>query len=180
MTERNPFRLQDDHFTLFGLARRQKLDATDLATRYQALISETHPDRYAHLPAEEQRRAMQWASRVNEAYATLKDPLKRAIYLLHLAGHDVQLETNTAMPAEFLMEQMERREVVEEARASGDADRLGRLHREFLDEVGKRHEELARLIETEKYDEAAHLVRQLMFEEKLLREIDEALTEVEA
>ena len=58
---------------------------------------------------------MQWAVRVNEAYQRLKDPLKRAAYLCELDGAPIDAENNTAMPADFLMQQMEWREALDDA-----------------------------------------------------------------
>jgi molecular chaperone HscB len=109
-------KLTDDHFTLFGLPRLQALDRAALDTRRRDLQAQVHPDRFASEGAAAQRVAMQWAVRVNEAYTTLKDPLKRAAYLCELAGVPVDAERNTAMPPAFLVQQMEWREALDEAR----------------------------------------------------------------
>ncbi|MFX7858475.1 Fe-S protein assembly co-chaperone HscB, partial [Acinetobacter baumannii] len=61
------------------------------------------------------------------AYQTLRDPLKRATYLLHLRGIDVQAENNTAMPPAFLMQQMEWREALGDAKAERNVDALDDL-----------------------------------------------------
>jgi molecular chaperone HscB len=98
-----------DHFTLFGLARCQGVNTSRLESQFREVQAKVHPDRHAHGTDADQRLAMQWATRVNEAYQTLKTPLNRARYLLHLLGHDAQVESNTAMPVEFLMAQMGRR-----------------------------------------------------------------------
>ena len=124
---------------------------------------------------------MQWATRINEAYQTLKVPLKRAEYLLRLVGYDPEIERNTAMPADFLIGQMEWRERVEAARQDADVDRLDAYHRDMRAEVGRQQDELTRVLDGEHdYPRAAQIVRQLMFKEKLLHEIDEALAAVEA
>jgi molecular chaperone HscB len=124
---------------------------------------------------------MQWATRVNEAFQTLKAPGKRARYLLHLLGHDPQIESNTAMPAEFLISQMELREAVMEARAVGDETALDAVRSRLVNEIRTEYERLAELIDmTKDYAAAANLVRQLMFQEKLLTEIDDALEAVTA
>jgi molecular chaperone HscB len=99
-----------DDFALFDLPRRFALDADDLAARRRVLQAEVHPDRFAAGGAAAQRAAMQWAVRVNEAYERLKDPLKRAAFLCELAGVPIRAEDNTAMPPEFLMQQMAWRE----------------------------------------------------------------------
>ncbi|MDI6749209.1 MAG: Fe-S protein assembly co-chaperone HscB [Rhodocyclaceae bacterium] len=173
------FDLGQDHFALFGLPRTQALDTERLEARYRELQAEVHPDRYAHLSDAEKRQAMQWASRVNEAYLTLKDPLKRARYLLELAGHDVRLETNTAMPVEFLMEQMELREAVAEAKESGDIDALDALHRRLRRTIRDEYAALQAALDGGDRQRAGELVRQLMFQEKLLLEIGDALEVLE-
>jgi molecular chaperone HscB len=170
-----------DHFALFGLPRRQMLDELDLERKYRDVQAQVHPDKHAHLPDADKRLAMQWATKVNEAYLALKSPLKRAEYLLGLLGHDPQIERNTAMPADFLMHQMELREAVAEARAGGDVDALDRMHRQMKKEMGVQHQGLVTALdETKDYARGAEIVRQLMFQEKLLHEIDEALQAVEA
>jgi molecular chaperone HscB len=170
-----------DHFALFGLPGRQALDTVELERVYQEVQSRVHPDKHAHLGDSERRLAMQWATRVNEAYLTLKSPLKRAQYLLQMHGFDPRIEHNTAMPAEFLMDQMELREAVAVAREGGDAEGLDYMHRRLKKEMAGQYAELvAALDERRDYARAADVVRQLMFQEKLLHEIDEALQSVEA
>lgn len=170
-----------DHFALFGLPRRQALDELDLERMYRDIQAKVHPDKHAHLADAEKRLAMQWATKVNEAYLTLKSPLKRGEYLLGLLGHDPQIEQNTAMPADFLMHQMELREAVAESRAGSDVDGLERMHRLMKKEMNAQHQALAAALDdTKDYARGAEIVRQLMFQEKLLHEIDEALQAVEA
>jgi molecular chaperone HscB len=171
--------LQQDFFTLFGLPRQQGLDADRLEVLYQDIQMQVHPDRHAHLSDSEKRLAMQWATQVNMAYQTLKDPLKRASYVLQLAGHDVGLESNTAMPAAFLMAQMELRETVAEATAAGDADRLDALQRRLRREMADAYGQLQTLLDAHALEQASALVRQLMFQKKLFQEVDDALTLLE-
>ncbi|MBR0565209.1 Fe-S protein assembly co-chaperone HscB [Azoarcus sp. L1K30] len=172
--------LTQDFFTLFGLPRRFDIDEAKLDHAWHELQSQVHPDRHAHLSDLEKRRSMQWATRVNEGFRTLKKPLPRASYLLELAGIDAALETNTAMSPEFLMEQMEWREAVEEARQAGEVDELEQLHqrlrlhsREVLESLSQE------LDEAHDYVAAADTVRRLMFIEKLQHEIDDALEALE-
>jgi molecular chaperone HscB len=116
-----------NHFDLFGLPPRYALDASRLERGYRDLQSRVHPDRFAASPEAERRVAMQWAARANEAYRTLRDPIGRARYLLSLKGYDTGEETNTAMPPDFLMQQMEWREAVAQAREASDAPELRSL-----------------------------------------------------
>jgi molecular chaperone HscB len=171
--------LRQDFFSLFGLPRQQALDADKLELLYRDIQTRVHPDKHAHLADSDKRLAMQWATHVNEAYQTLKDPLKRARYLLQLAGHDVRLETNTAMPAEFLMAQMELRESVAEAKDAGDAETLDALHRQLKKESRAEYALLQETLDAGAHERAGALVRQLMFQEKLLQEIDDALALIE-
>ncbi len=168
--------LTQDYFTLFGLPRRFAIDESALELAWHELQSRVHPDRYAHLPDADKRRSMQWATRVNEGFRTLRKPLPRAQYLLELAGVDSGLETNTAMSPEFLMEQMEWREAVEEGRDAGDIDVLEQLHQRLRHHAREVMAGLAQqLDERHDYEAAADTVRRLMFIEKLQHEIDDAL-----
>jgi molecular chaperone HscB len=170
--------LNQNHFELFGLPERFAVDAAVLDTRYHELQREVHPDRFAAAPDAERRASMQLATRVNAAYETLKSPLKRAVYILQLRGVDPEFETNTAMPSEFLMEQMSWRERIEAG--SEEPDALHRLQAGLHDESGKIYEKLHRQLDEGGDDEAAsQTARILMFYEKLDEEIDDKLAELE-
>ncbi|WP_205192460.1 Fe-S protein assembly co-chaperone HscB, partial [Burkholderia sp. LMG 13014] len=99
--------LKDSHFDLFHLPAQFALDETVLDAAYRTVQTQVHPDRFAAAGDAQKRIAMQWATRANEAYRTLRDPLKRASYLLSLRGVDIGAENNTAMEPAFLMQQME-------------------------------------------------------------------------
>ncbi len=120
---------------------------------------------------------MQWTTRVNEAYRTLKSPVQRAKYLLEMNGIDVAFETNTQMPAEFLARQLELREALAEATGPGALDRL---HEQVREETRELERALAELIDTRHdYAAAAGQVRKLMFLHKLAEEIERAYEEIE-
>jgi molecular chaperone HscB len=116
--------ITDNDFMLFGLAQTQALDVAQLDLRRRELQAQVHPDRFASDGAAAQRVAMQWAVRVNEVYQRLKDPLKRAAYLCELRGVKVDAERNTAMPTDFLMQQMQWREALEEADGAAAVESL--------------------------------------------------------
>tara|TARA_B100000676_G_scaffold10458_1_gene9741 strand:+ start:1649 stop:2203 length:555 start_codon:yes stop_codon:yes gene_type:complete len=109
--------LSRDYFELFQLPRVFDVETSLLAERYRALQQQVHPDRFAGATDQEQRLAMQYATYVNEAYATLRAPLARAIYMLDLAGRDIR--ENPALDPAFLMEQIELREDLEALEAKG-------------------------------------------------------------
>ena len=170
-----------DHYALFGLPRGFAVDLAELERVYREVQGRVHPDKFAQAGDAERRLAMQQATHANEAYLTLKSPLKRAQYLLHLAGHDPQIEHNTAMPTDFLIEQMEWREAVAEAREAADVAELEHLHHRLRKEISAQYDTLHQALDGHlDYSRAADLVRQLMFQEKLLHEINDALEAVEA
>jgi molecular chaperone HscB len=170
-----------DHFTLFGLPRLFRVDAAALDRRYREIAAQVHPDKFVQAGDAERRLSLQWATRVNEAYQTLKSPLLRAQYLLLLAGHDVGAENNTAMPPEFLMEQMEWREAVAEARVAREQGELEQLHHRVKQRMNGRYEQVADLLDdSHDYPLAADRVRRLMFLDKLLFDIDDAMAALDA
>ncbi|MDP3440763.1 MAG: Fe-S protein assembly co-chaperone HscB [Azonexus sp.] len=169
-----------DHFSLFEMNRVFRLDLTDLDSRYRDIQAQVHPDRFVNTGEAERRLSMQWATHANEAYQTLKKPLARATYMLHLAGHDIQAESNTAMPTDFLIEQMEWREAVMEARQGRDHHELEHLHNRLRADINSRYEELGELLDgSGDFTAATDRVRRLLFLEKLLHEIDDALASLE-
>lgn len=166
-----------NHFELFGLTPAYALETESLERSYREIQSQIHPDRHAHAGDAERRASMQWATRVNEAYRTLKSPVQRAKYLLEMNGVDVQFETNTRMPADFLLRQLELREALAEAKQPEALD-------ELLAEVRRQQRQLeqgiAQLIDgTKDYAAAAGEVRKLMFLDKLAAQIDLAYEGVE-
>ena len=165
-----------NHFELLGLQPAFALDPARLESSYRELQGQVHPDRFAAAPEAEQRVAMQWATRANEAYRTLRDPVDRARYLLGLKGFDTGEESNTAMPPDFLMQQMEWREAVAEARAARETARLATLRKEIAGERDEMLRQLERAIDRDSnYDAGCSLVRKLRFLEKLDAEIEDGL-----
>ena len=165
--------LDADDFTLFNLPRQFAQDRAAIDARWKALQAEVHPDRFAAEGPGAQRVAMQWAVRVNEAYQRLKNPLKRAAYLCDLGGAPVQAESNTAMPADFLMRQMEWRERLEESRQPAQ---LETLHDEVTASRQAILTQLGRLIdELQDLPAASAQVRGLMFVEKFAEEVERRL-----
>src|SRR5258708_19679071 len=120
------------HFELFGLSPRFQLDAVALERAYREIQARVHPDRFAHAGDAERRASLQWTTRVNEAYRSLKNPVQRASHLLALHGVDVAFETNTAMAPAFLAQQMELREALENATHSNHANPLDALPHSLL------------------------------------------------
>lgn len=162
--------LQSNDFELFGLAPQFAQDRSAIDARWKDLQREAHPDKFSAQGAAAQRVAMQWSVRINEAYQRLKDPLKRAAYLCELNGVPVNAENNTAMPAEFLMQQMEWREALAEAASMDDLDGLSDQVNSSRRELLQRCEQL--LDKAHDYSGAVGQVRALMFIERFARDIE--------
>ena len=170
-------KLDDDDFTLFGLPQRFAVDATTLDARWRALQSEVHPDRFTAAGAAAQRVAMQWSVRVNEAYQRLKSPLKRAAYLCELRGAPIGADSNTAMPADFLAQQMAWREALDEAR---DADAIAALAAEVQAQERARLAAVGdHLDQQDNAAAAAQQVRALMFVARFRADLDHRLDTLE-
>lgn len=169
-----------NHFELFGLRPAFRLSREQIDRAYRDIQTEIHPDRFAHAGEAEQRLAMQWTARVNEAYATLREPFERARYLLELNGVQAMDARNTTMPADFLMQQMAWREQLEAAKAKGDINALQRLEQAVRGEAEALERELAELLdERHDYGRAAETLRKYRFMDKLLAEIEAAYDEIE-
>ena len=165
--------LQANDFELFELPQQFALDRAQLDDRWKALQREVHPDRFAAQGAAAQRVAMQWSVRINEAYQRLKDPLRRAAYLCELRGVPVQAENNTAMPAEFLMQQMAWRETLED---TTQLSALEALADEVAAERRSLQQSLGQLLDVQQNIQAAvGQVRALMFIERFAAEVDAKL-----
>ncbi|MEN7531213.1 MULTISPECIES: Fe-S protein assembly co-chaperone HscB [unclassified Cupriavidus] len=171
--------MKDDFFSLFGLPARYDVDEAALEAAYRTVQSQAHPDRFANAGDAERRVAMQWAAHANEGYRTLRQPLKRAIYLLQLRGVDIQAESNTAMAPAFLMQQMEWREALQDAVETRDVGQLDSLLRELRQEKRDRHAALGALLDGADNDAASAAARQLMFIEKIEHDASEAIDRLE-
>jgi len=170
--------LQSDDFALFGLERRFHQDRALLDTRWKDLQRQAHPDKFADQGAAAQRVAMQWSVRINEAYQRLKDPLKRAAYLCELHGVPVNADNNTAMPAAFLMQQMQWREDLDDAKGLDALEQIRLQVKQTGRDVLKKIEQL--IDQQSAYPDAVGQVRALMFIERFARDVDSRLDQLES
>jgi len=168
-----------NHFDLFQLPARFDVDMAALDAAYREIQGRVHPDRFVNALDADKRVAMQWATRANDAYQTLKNPQKRAQYLCELNGVDLQTESNTAMPMAFLMQQMEWREALGEARAAKDADALDALDKDVRMERSALLAQVGKQLDAGDFDAAAQGVRSLMFLDKFGGEVQYAYEAIE-
>lgn len=160
-----------NHFDLFQLPQRFEIDQARLDAAYREVQSQVHPDKFVQAGDAEKRVAMQWATQANEAYRTLKDPLKRATYLCALQGVDLQTESNTSMPAQFLMQQMEWRENFDDARQSHDVMAMMRLEKEVTLALQTLMKQAGAAVDAQDFHVAAQDIRACLFLEKLIADI---------
>lgn len=167
------------HFALFGIEPRFAIDMAALDAAYRQLLARVHPDNHARGTDADRRAAMQWSVRANEAYTVLKDPESRAAHLLELRGIDLGLEDNTAMEPSFLVQQMEWREAVEDARAAKNLDALDHLLSDLRAERDARRARLAVLMDSGANAPAAEALRQLIFIGRVEAEVGESIAMLE-
>lgn len=118
------------HFDVFGLSPSPDVDTAALERQHRELSLKLHPDRFAQAEPRERRLSLEQTTALNEAYKTLKDPARRATYLLKLHGVDLEREdagAQKSMPLAFLEEVMELREALDEAMEAKDAERVRRM-----------------------------------------------------
>jgi molecular chaperone HscB len=172
--------LSDTDFALFGLPQRFAQERSEVDARWKELQRNAHPDRFAGQGAAAERAALQWSVRINEAYRRLKDPLKRAAYLCQLRGAPIDAENNTAMPTEFLVEQMEWREALDDAKAARDLVALEKLDAELQETRKAELQRIGALLDATAFADAAQHIRKLMFLEKFAVEIAHILEQIDA
>jgi len=169
-----------NHYELFAMPMTFAIDAERLDQAYRGMQAEIHPDKFAHAGEAEQRLSMQWSTRVNEAYQTLRKPFDRARYLLQLQGVDAMDAKNTSMPADFLLQQMEWREALMDAVENRDMTALQGLEKELQLQAKGLQSQLGHLLDEQKnFVEAGNVLRKVRFMDKLLQEVDAAYEEIE-
>ncbi len=167
--------LRATDFSIFGLPERFAQSGADLDTRRQNLQRLAHPDKFVAQGAGAQRMAAQWSARINQAHARLKNPLSRAAYLCELRGQDAK--PDTPLPAEFLMQQMEWREALADAKTEQNLKEIGSLPEHSLNLLLSKIEQLLDAAPQQPPQPMAaivDLVRQAQFIEKFMADIDAA------
>ncbi len=164
------------YFELFSYPISFDIDLNAINARYLELQKVVHPDKFAHESSQQQLLAVQKTAELNDAFETLKHPLKRAEYMLSEQGIELKSEQQTLQDPMFLMQQMELREALEEITASDDPDAaiddfdasIKLLRNDFFDQLKPI------LLSTEKaqLEAAADIVRKLKFVYKLQQELE--------
>ncbi|MFM2033411.1 MAG: hypothetical protein RJA32_46 [Pseudomonadota bacterium] len=165
----------DDYFALFQLKPQFKIDRQALESAYLTVQQKVHPDMHAQASDSDKRVSMQLSALANSAYRTLMNPIQRGLYLCAKNGVDPQLETNTAMPAQFLMQQMEWREALDEVR--DQPSKLDDLYKEVeLTRANLLKEVEVTIDGANDYELAAKQLRALLFIDKFSTELEDAIS----
>ena len=169
-----------NYFELFGLEPMFNIDQARLESNYRKIQSASHPDRFVTAAPAEKLKSMQLATLANEAYQTLKSPAHRATYILTLQGITAISETNTAMPTDFLMQQMEWREAIDNAKNNKNVHALDEVLAEIKAATNALTASLLAEIDTQKNFEAATTsTRKLIFMDKLISDINKVIEQIE-
>ncbi|MDO4249345.1 MAG: Fe-S protein assembly co-chaperone HscB [Neisseria sp.] len=163
------------YFELFQLPPAFDIDNETIEQTYRRLAARFHPDKFAAASSFEQKQAVMMAATLNDAYRTLISPIDRAAYLLKSQGIDADAPEHTGFAPEFLMQQMEWREALEDGRSDGNEAALLKLDKEIAAEQQNLFADLGRAFASQQSEEAGQLVRQGRFLNKLRQEIKAAL-----
>lgn len=164
--------LNDSDFEIFGLPCQFEIDSAALGNAYLNLQNQTHPDRFANASAQEKRLAVQWTTRINEAYKRLSNPVERAIYWCELQGEDPRGRQSN-LPADLLMQQMEWREALEDAEGVDDLDEL--LTQVRAEKQAKLTEMAAHIDHDRDAKAATQTAQALLFIDKFLLELNKRI-----
>ena len=166
--------LAKNYFELFSLPVDFDIDPAELGERYRALQQDVHPDRFAAADARAQRISVQSTTHLNEAYETLKDPLRRGFYMLKLRGAGSDTHEYTTSDGAFLMRQLEHREALEEIPRKDDPFEALDALRDTID--AEEREQMAafrRAWDAGDYEAANDALTKVMFIRRLQQQIDE-------
>jgi molecular chaperone HscB len=165
---------QRNYFQLFDMPVGFALELVQLGLRYRQLQQELHPDRYAGASAHEQRLAVQYSALINEAYATLRKPPSRALYLLELAGMNKEAIAAQHIDGGFLITQMELREKLESMDDLIDPEPvLDHLVTEISEDIAQLQEQFSQAYVAGDMPLAASACVKMQYLDKLLQEAEQ-------
>jgi molecular chaperone HscB len=167
--------VEADAFERLGLPRQHDLSRDAIEQAYLERAQLMHPDRFASVGPRAQRLAMEASAALNEAHRVIRDPVRRAEYLCKLAGIDVDSNDPgrgaPTMGQAFLIEMIERREALEDARVQGQAALEG-LRRGVEDELDGALDAAVRALDADDPQDAARCLVKHRYFQRLLDEID--------
>ncbi len=171
---------RQNYFELFGIEPTFDIDTQTLQATQRRLQASCHPDRFANASGREKRLSVQTAAWVNQAFDTLRDPVRRSRYLLELAGATLPDEAATTSDSAFLMEQLELREALERCR--GAADGLARceaIGATLTQRAGELEQAFVAHFDAREFDAAAAVSHKMQFIQRLQQQLAELRFELE-
>jgi molecular chaperone HscB len=161
-----------NYFALFNLPEQFELDKQMLDTAYHTVQNQVHPDRFIHASESDKRAAMQWASLANDAYQTLRNPVKRAAHLCHIRGFPLDGDFGPAMPSDFIFEQIEWREHLDNARIDKDFEALETMDTRLRERIKEQLTLIEKELNLGHFAAALQEIRKMMFLQKFGDEIN--------
>jgi len=172
--------LSQNYFELFGLNPVFDIDSKRLHAAQQQLQANFHPDRYVSSSDREKRISVQMASHVNQAYETLRDPVKRSRYLLEITGVAMPDDSATTSDTTFLMEQIELREEIDACRDCEDAlDRCERIAVKLKQRLDELAQDFVAEFDARNFAAALENSRKMQFIQRIQQQLSELQFELE-
>ncbi len=163
------------HFEVFGLSPTLDLDVRALEQQLRERSLAYHPDRVTQGDVRERRIALEKTTALNDAFKVLKDPVRRAFYVLKLKGVDLDNESSAAqakMPLEFLEEVMERREMLEATRAKKDLPRAQTMAKDVAALKQQSFDEALAALKADDVQTATHQLGRVKYYTRFLEEVE--------
>jgi molecular chaperone HscB len=172
----------NDRFTVLGVPRKFEIDMAAAESAYKDLSRQLHPDRFAKADPRARKAALARTVELNDAWRTIKDPVKRAEYLLELAGFglqgedrkpgaDVAATKKVAAPPAFLVEILELREELGEAHRAGDAVKVAFMAGEMRERAAEAMKTIGAALDAGKFEEGARTLIALRYYQRFLDEV---------
>ena len=166
-------------FALFNLPEQFDLDRQVLEAAWHTVQKEAHPDRFTSASESEKRAAMQWASLANDAYQVLRNPIRRAKHLCQLNGYALGDESAPAVPADFIFEQIEWREHLDNARIDKDIEALEAMSGQLRERTAGQMLLIRQKLDSQDFAAAMQEIRKMMFLQKFGDEISFVFDELD-
>jgi molecular chaperone HscB len=160
-----------DYFALLGLPARFDLDQAELESSYRKQQALWHPDRFVSASDNERLTAVRQTSMFNDAFDTLRSPLKRIQHLLELQGVDTSLHAQHELDGKFLLQQMEWREILQECESAADEQGIENLLCEVRTVLDSEQQVCVASLENGDLSQAKLMFHRLQYLYKLTAEI---------
>ncbi len=160
-------------FDIFKIPKQFALDEDQLEKKYFEIQKLIHPDKFANASVNEKRIAEQWSTLVNDSYAALKDPVKRAKLLCEAGGITINENSSSGIDEDFLIDQLSRNEAIGMAKEAGDTRELEKLKLAVNRDAAELIRQIGKAIDEDNdLPAASEAVKMFMFIKRQLKEFD--------